>query len=189
VVAADALRAELTLFGAAALGEGRSIGSATADDAELRFDKGVYSALLTLDLPLERTAERNAYRNSYISLERAVRNVQILEDRIKLNVRQRLRDLLESRESLKIQAKSVLLAEKRVKSTELFLQAGRGQIQIRDLLDAQNDLLSAQNALTLATVNYRIAELQLQSDMGLLKVDEKGLWREYSPKEVANARE
>lgn len=188
VVAADALRAELTLFGAAALGEGRSIGSATSDDAQLRFDKGVYSALFTLDLPLERTAERNAYRNSYISLERAVRNVQILEDRIKLGIRQRLRDLLESRESLKIQAKSVLLAEKRVKSTELFLQAGRGNIQIRDLLDAQNDLLSAQNALTLAAVNYRIAELQLQSDMGLLKVDEKGVWREYSPKEVANAR-
>jgi outer membrane protein TolC len=117
-----------------------------------------------------------------------VRNVQILEDRIKLGVRQRLRDLLESRESLKIQAKSVLLAEKRVKSTELFLQAGRGQIQIRDLLDAQDDLLVAQNALTLAAVNYRIAELQLQSDMGLLKIDEKGLWREYSPKEVANAR-
>jgi len=188
VVAADALRAELTLLGAAAIGEGRSIGSATDDDGELRFDKGVYSALFTLDLPLERTAERNAYRNSYISLERAVRNVQILEDRIKLSVRQRLRDLLESRESLKIQAKSVLLAEKRVKSTEFFLQAGRGQIQIRDLLDAQNDLLSAQNALTLAAVNYRIAELQLQSDMGLLKIDEKGLWREYSPKEVANAR-
>jgi len=181
VVAADALGAELTFFGAAGLGGRRSIGSATADDAKLRTDKGKYSGLLTFDLPFERTAERNAYRNSFISLERAVRNVQMLEDKIKLDVRNRLRDLLEARESLKIQARSVLVAEKRVRSTELFLEALRPQTQIRDLLEAQDALLSAQNALTAAAVNYRIAELEFQSDMGLLKVDESGLWREYLP--------
>jgi len=186
VVAADALGAELTLFGAAELGERRSIGSATADNAKLRPDKGVYSALFTLDLPLERTAERNAYRDSFIFLERAVRNMQILEDRIKLSVRNRLRDLLESRESLQIQARSVLVAQKRVKSSNLFLEAGRAQM--RDLLEAQDALLSAQNGLTSAAVNYRIAELELQSDMGLLQVDEKGLWQEYLPKEVDNGK-
>ena len=181
VVAADALGAELTFFGAAELGGRRSIGSATADDAKLRADKGKYSGLLTLDLPFERTEERNAYRNSFISLERVVRNVQMLEDKIKLDVRNRLRDLLEARESLKIQARSVLVAEKRVRSTELFLEALRPQTQIRDLLEAQDALLSAQNALTAAAVNYRIAELEFQSDIGLLKVDESGLWREYLP--------
>jgi outer membrane protein TolC len=181
VVAADRLRAELTLFGSAQLGERRSVSSADENDATLRFDEGVYSALLTLDLPLERTAERNAYRSSFIDLERAVRDVQSLEDEIKLDVRNELSDLLQSRESFKIQAKSVVLAEKRVKSTELFLQAGRGQIQMRDLLDAQDDLLSAQNRLTAAAVSYRVAELELQRDMGLLKIDERGLWQEYVP--------
>ncbi|MHC4333524.1 MAG: TolC family protein, partial [Planctomycetota bacterium] len=104
-----------------------------------------------------------------------------LEDEIKLDVRNELSGLLQSRESFKIQAKSVVLAEKRVKSTELFLQAGRGQIQMRDLLDAQDDLLSAQNRLTSAAVSYRVAELELQRDMGLLKIDERGLWQEYVP--------
>jgi outer membrane protein TolC len=189
VVAADALRAELTLFGAAALGERRSIDSATDDDAQLRFDKGVYSALLTLDLPLERTAERNAYRNSLISLERAVRNVQILEDEIKLSIRNQLRDLLESRESFKIQTQAVLVAEKRVRSTKLFLEAGKEKTQIRDLLEAQDDLLAAQNRLTSAAVNYRVAELELQRDLGLLKIDEQGLWQEYSPERADNAEQ
>jgi outer membrane protein TolC len=189
VVAADALRAELTLFGVAELGERRSIESATADDAQLRFDEGVYSALLTLDLPLERTAERNAYRNSLISLERSVRNVQILEDEIKLSVRNKLRDLLESRESFKIQAQSVLVAEKRVKSTKLFLEAGKEKTQIRDLLEAQDDLLAAQNRLTSAAVNYRVAELELQRDLGLLKIDEQGLWQEYLPERADNAEQ
>ncbi|MHC4174683.1 MAG: TolC family protein [Planctomycetota bacterium] len=183
IVRADALRAELTLLGSADAGARRSVASATRDDAELRFDQGRYSALLTLDLPLERTAERNAYRDSFINLERAVRSVQTLEDQIKLSVRGELRDLLESRESLKIQSRSVVVAQKRVKSTNLFLEAGRAQI--RDLLEAQESLLGAQNSLTRAVISYRIAELELQQDMGLLQVDESGMWREFSP-EVNN---
>ena len=180
VVLADALGAELTLLSRVELGEGRSVSSATSENAKLRTDKGIYSALLSLDLPFERTAERNAYRNGFISLERAVRDVQILEDQIKLSIRNRLRDLLESRESLQIQAKSIVVAQKRVNSTNLFLEAGRAQI--RDLLEAQEALLSAQNGLTSAIVNYRIAELELQRDMGVLKIDKKGIWQEYLPK-------
>ena len=181
VVLADALGAELTLLGSAELGGSRSIGTAASDDAKLRTDKGVYSALLTLDLPFERTAERNAYRNGFITLERAVRDVQILEDEIKISIRNKLRDLLESRETLLIQARSVKLAQKRVRSTNLFLEAGRAQI--RDLLESQEALLSAQNALTAAIINYRVAELELQRDMGVLQINEKGLWQEYSPGE------
>ena len=181
VVLADALGAELTLLGSAELGGSRSIDTATSDDTKLRTDKGVYSTLLTLDLPFERTAERNAYRNGFITLERAVRDVQILEDEIKISIRNKLRDLLESRESLLIQARSVKLAQKRVRSTNLFLEAGRAQI--RDLLESQEALLSAQNALTAAIINYRVAELELQRDMGVLQINEKGLWQEYSPGE------
>ena len=151
----------------------------------MRFDRGNYAALLNLDLPIERTRERNEYRNSLIDLDRATRNVQSLEDQIKLSIRSELRTLLESRESLKTQA--VVVAEKRVRSTKLFLEAGR--IEIRDLLDAQDSLLSAQNSLTQAVVNYRIAELELQRDLGLLNVNEKGLWREFSPEATENAKQ
>jgi outer membrane protein TolC len=181
VVAADALQAELTLFGEAKAGGQRGLGSAEQPDAQLRFEKGVYSTNATLDLPLHRTAERDAYRQSFINLDQAVRNVQLLEDSIKLQVRGDLRDLLQARESYKIQSQAVQLAERRVVSTQLFLEAGRAEI--RDLLDAQEALVSAQNALTAALVNYRVSELQLQRDMDLLDVDEKGLWHEYQPKQ------
>ena len=180
VVAADALGAELTLFGSADTGSSRStVQDASQDDAQLRFNKAKYSALLTLDLPLERTAESINYRNSYIDLEESVRAVQILEDDIKLDIRNELRDMLEARENFHIQSQAVFVAEKRVKSVNLFLEAGRAQI--RDLLDAQDALLSSQNGLTSAAVDYRIKGLQIQRDMGLLKVDENGLWQEYSP--------
>jgi len=77
--------------------------------------------------------------------------VQSLEDQIKLAIRSELRNLLESRESLKIQAQSVVVAEKRVRSTTLFLDAGR--TEIRNLLEAQDSLLAAQNGLTRAVVD------------------------------------
>ncbi|MCK4625268.1 MAG: TolC family protein [Phycisphaerae bacterium] len=179
VVTADALRAGLTLTSAGQAGERRGLGSARMPDAHLRPEKGVYTAGLLLDLPLERTAERNAYRSSFIALERATRDLQETEDQIKLQVRNALRGLLQARESHTIQARAVNLAKRRVKSTALFLQAGRAEI--RDVLDAQESLVSAQNALTAALVNYRVAELELQRDMGVLEVDEKGNWREYQP--------
>lgn len=187
IVAADRLRAELTLGGGAGFGSRRnSVGSAASDDAQLRWDEGVFSGLLTLDLPLERTQERVAYRNSLIALENNVRNVQRQEDQIKLSLRNTLRNMRQTRENLYIQIKSVLIAEKRVRSVNLFLEAGRAQM--RDFLEAQEALLSAQNALTAAAVSYRIAELELQRDLGLLQVDERGIWREMLPEELGYAQ-
>ncbi|MBN1816166.1 MAG: TolC family protein [Sedimentisphaerales bacterium] len=176
VIRADALGAELTLFG--------SVNTSSTEDVDLSLKEGVYSGLLTLDLPIERTAERNAYRNSLISLEQTIRSVQTLEDRIKLDVRNRLRNLLSLRESLQINALAVQVAEKRVRSVGMFFLAG--DAQTRDLLEAQDALLRAQNSLTAAVVSYRVAELELQRDIGLLQVNEKGLWREFNPKEYQN---
>ena len=179
IIRADALRAGLTLGGSGRVQD-------TDDDGSIRFDRGQYAALLTLDLPVERTRERNEYRNSLLGLEQATRSVQSLEDQIKLAIRGELRTLLESRESLKIQAQSVVVAEKRVRSNTIFLEAGR--IEIRNLLESQDALLAAQNSLTRAVVDYRIAELELQRDLGLLKVNEQGLWREFSPEVIDNGK-
>ena len=181
VVAADALRAGLTLVGTAGAGESRGLATAGSDNARFRPERGIFTGGAILDLPLERTAERNAYRDSYIGLERAVRSAQELEDEVKLEVRNALRGLLQARESYQIQVQAAKLALRRVTSTELFLQAGRAQI--RDVLEAQEALVSAQNALTAALVDYRVAELQLQRDMGVLRIDHRGLWSEYKPDE------
>jgi outer membrane protein TolC len=186
VVRADALGAELTFLGSTDIGARRGIGSARSDDSQLHFNEGSNSALLSLDLPLERTAERNAYRKSLIGLEQATRNVQILEDQIKLSIRNELRSLLELRETLKIQAQAVAVAEKRVKSTTLFFDAGR--TEIRNLLEALDALLGAQNSLTSDVVSYRVGELELQRDMGVLQVNERGLWREFSPEVVKHVK-
>lgn len=182
-VAADQLRADVTLLGTGSAGARRTLASVSQPDARVRPDEGIYSVLLTLDPALERTRERNVYRTSLVGFEAAVRGVQELEDQIKLAVRNRLSELLEARESIGIQAASLAVAERRVQSTNLFLEAGRAEI--RDVLEAQDALISAQNALTSALVSYRLGELTLQRDLGVLEVNEQGLWREYFVDEAA----
>ncbi len=177
-VAADNLRTGVELTGSAQAGSRRGLGSAGLGDARFDPGEGVYTAALAVDAPWSRTAERNRYRDSFIALERSTRAVQELEDQIKSEVRNALRVLIQARETMAIQARSVELAQRRVDSTELFLQAGRAQI--RDVLEAQEALISARNALTTAVVTYRLAELELQRDMGVLAVDQDGLWTEYT---------
>ena len=181
VVAADALRAGLTLGGQAGWGGGapRNTGSRNVG-IDLR--EGSYSSTLAFDLPIERTAQRNRYRQSLIDLERATRSVQTLEDQIKSAIRSELRTLLQSRESLKINAQSVVIAENSVANAELQLAAGR--LQIRDLLDTQDQRLAAQLNLTAAIIRYRTAELQLQRDLDLLTITREGLLKEFSPGEI-----
>ena len=95
----------------------------------------------------------------------------------RFNVRSNgLRNIAESRESIATQLEAVRLAERRQHSTGLFLKAGRAEM--RDLLEAEESLLSVRNALTAAIVNYRVAELRLQRDVGVLQVTDSGLTQE-----------
>jgi outer membrane protein TolC len=173
-VANDNLRAELTLFGSVQAGARRSGSSADEDDA--RLDNISSSALLTLDLPFNRTAERIAYRKSFIALDERKRAAEELEDQIKLDIRNAFRTLRIAHENLRIQSEAVRLAERRVDSTDMLLQAGRAEI--RDVLDAQESLIGAQNALTDAVVSRRIAELEFQRDLDVLDVSTDGNLRE-----------
>lgn len=172
-VAADQLRADLTLLGQGSFGARRSLAQAGLADAGLRADQAELSALLHFDLPFERTSERRVYRLSWMAFQQSIRSVQSLEDKIKLDIRNGLRNLLETREAAKIQMRSVEVAKRRVSSTELFLQAGR--TEIRNLLEAQESLLEAENAFTNALIRHRVAEWNMQLDTESLQIDRNGL--------------
>jgi outer membrane protein TolC len=185
-VAADALRTGLTLTGDVAAGSGRrSLGAALADNGQLRFDEGLYSVGAQADLPLERTAERNRYRQSLIALDRAVRALQDLEDQVKLDVRNTLRDLAIARESVQTQAQAVFVSDRRRASATALFEAGRQGVQVRDVLEAEDALIQAQNRFTGALIDFRLAELRFQRDLGVLEVDSSGRWQEYASSKQA----
>ena len=176
VVTADALNAVFDLVASADAGGRRSSLSGGTDDADLRFDEGVYSAGVNLTLPFERTAERNQYRQSLITLDRSIRAAQQAEDQVKLQVIAALRDLRVAAEDARIQFEAILTARRRVAAANLRQELGQGQI--RDITEAEEDLVDAENGYTQALVDFRIAELELQRDLGLLRVDETGLYED-----------
>jgi outer membrane protein TolC len=166
-VAADDLRAVLNLAGAAnwSSAEGRPLDFAQEDLA--------WTVGLELDLPIDRFVERNRYRSALIDLRAAERAVEELGDNIRVAVRDDLRELETTIESYQIQLNAVTLAERRVESATLNLEAGR--VSTRDLLEAQDDLLTAQNAATGALIDFYLARLALYRDLELLEVGDEGI--------------
>jgi len=144
------------------------------NQANVRFGDGNYSGGLDVDLPWNRRDERNAYRATLIDLDLARRALEEKEDDVKKEVREAFRKLKEAQETYQIQTKAVQLAEKRVKSTAIFLESGRAQT--RDLLESQEALVNARSALTDALVSYYSANWNLLRDTGELRIDSNGIW-------------
>lgn len=174
-IAEDGLRAELTLGGSASVGESVSAGSAAEGNGDFKVSDAKYGGVLKLDLPFDRTHERNTYRNSLLQLEDAVRAYQAAEDGLKQSVRNTIRELRDKRERLVIQFLAVSLAERRVSNNDLLLRAGRAEM--RDVLDAQAALLAAQNSLYASIRGYRVNELELMKELGILDVTIDGAWQ------------
>jgi outer membrane protein TolC len=168
-IAADALRPELTLNGGVSAGQSRAGGRKTGDTT-------TYALGTDLNLPWERSAERNAYRGAVLALDSATRALEVAEDAAKDVVRRGFRDIQSSWSSFIIQAEALRVAMRRVRSSDLFQQAGRAST--RDVLEAESALLNARNALVSAVVNYRMAGLELFRDLSALEISEEGLWRE-----------
>ena len=169
MVAADGLGADLNLVGSVNVGS-----TGQTDYGRLQFNRGTYQLGFEADLPLDRKEERNAYRESLIALSQQQRQYENDTDTVKLEVRQAYRSLEQAAESYRIQKSSLDLAQKRVESTSLLLQAGR--LTTRDLLEAQDALLLAQDNLTAALVDHAIAKLSFFRDVGILQVRPDGMW-------------
>jgi outer membrane protein TolC len=135
-----------------------------------------WSAGLALDPGLDRTSERNTYRSALISRNRAARNLELVEDQIKLDVRNSWRTLDQAERNYQIAESGVKIAKRRVDEQEMLAEVGRARAQ--DQVDAQNDLISAKNQRTQALVTHTIARLQFWDNMGILYIKGNGRWEE-----------
>ena len=173
VVAADSLKPQVDLVASTGISgvasEGR--GFVAPDPARYHWDAG-----LNVDLPFERTAQRNLYRTSLIAQRQSERDLALLEDTIKLQVRDGWRFLDQARRSYEISGVTVNLSERRVEEQDLLAELGRGVA--KDQVDAQTDLINSKNQRTQALVAHTIARLQFWNNLGILDVKENGQWEE-----------
>jgi len=173
-LAKDQLRGDLTLTASTSIGSTPDVEALSA-----RFHEGTYRVGMDYDLPVDRFSERNRYRQALISLEQQRRSLSLAEDNVKLAVRGAYRRVEQAIESYRIQENSLGLARRRVESTALLQRTGRART--RDILESQRAYVQAQNSVTQALVDLFIARLALRRDMGLLEVDERGMWTWQMP--------
>ena len=168
-VAANQLKAELSVVADAGLASDAPTDYAHFDPDKVRANVG-----LEFKLPIDRLPERNSYRASLVTFEAELRNFTLTLDTLKESIDQGLRTLEQRRQNYEIQKNALELANRRVDSTTLLLEAGRAEV--RDLVDAQDSQISAQNAVTTALVDYQQNRLQLMLDVGALRTDVPKFW-------------
>jgi outer membrane protein TolC len=141
-----------------------------------RFNDHTRSASVSFEYDLDQTDNRDAYRNSILDLEKAKRDYTEFLDRVVLEVRQSYRELAQSRRSHELQVRNVEVAWRRW--TLADLQQKEGRATARDVLEAEDALREAQNGLTAAAVAYVTTRLTFLANLGLIEVDEKGVFHE-----------
>jgi outer membrane protein TolC len=141
----------------------------TFDDSQTRLS-------LQFDTPLNRKSQRNSFRTSLVNYNVALRNLMELEDQIKLNVRDDLRQLQLDREQYQIAVASAALAHERVVSTRLQLRLGINNVSARDFLEAQQAYTASLSSVASQHIGYLRDRIQLFIDLELLEVDDNGFW-------------
>ncbi len=133
---------------------------------------------IQFDAPLNRRAQRNAFRSSLINYNASLRSLMLLEDTIKLDVRNDLRQLTLNQEQYRIAVASAALAYERVISTRLQLQLGVQNVAARDFLEAQQAYTASLSSVAGVQIRYLLNRIELFLDLEQLYVGPDGFWSE-----------
>jgi outer membrane protein TolC len=172
-ISKDGLRPDLSLTS----GFGTSTDASSSFDSQ-DFHRDAFTAGLNMSLPVDRVSESNAYRRAQISMAQAERSFDEFRDSLELQIRSSFRELERRRQSLEIQDELIFGQEKNVRIAQLRFEQGNGQVDNRDVTEANDQLLEARNRMIDERVNYEISRLQLLKDLGILFIDEKGMFQE-----------
>jgi outer membrane protein TolC len=177
-IAANALRGDLDVTFSGDL--------ATTDNNPLKFRSttGRLRVGLRFDAPLTRLVERNAYRETLIDYDRARREYYAYEDGVVQTLRETLRTIQLNQLDFEIAREGVQVAISQVEITQLRLQRPPkpgeeqtfGATTARDLVQALSGLLNAQDSFLNLWVNYEVQRMNLDLDLGTMRLDDRGLW-------------
>ena len=150
---------------------------------DFSFERTTWRSELLLNLPLERTRERNRYRASLIDVRRAQRNYQESLESISAEVRSAVNQIRLQDRTVVIQRRNLEVADNRVEYARI--RYDDGDIEVRELLDAEADWTNAANALNQAKTQRWNRLLQFRLATETLRVDENGV--QHAPLEELRA--
>jgi outer membrane protein TolC len=130
---------------------------------------------LRFTTPLDQVTERNVYREALIAYQRQRRAYMLQEDNVKQQIRVAWRQLTVQQERLAIDRETIRNVAREYDSASLSA-LGQGQGNALNVLNALNSVLQAQNTLIGNWVNYETNRLNIFRDMGIMQVNQQGLW-------------
>ena len=154
---------------------------------------------LEFDAPFERLVERNNFRQVLIDYQQDRRRLIQYEDSVHQTLRVLVRQLKQLEMNLEIQRRAVSIAIRRVDKTRSDLDeppppatpgqppAQLGPTAALNLLTALSDLRSSQNNFMSVWLNYYAARMQLMRELGIMIVDDQGIWVDIPLSEATRA--
>jgi len=126
------------------------------------------SAGLTLEIPLDKRDERDAVRKAEITVDAAARDLAEKQDSVRLEIIESFRNLRFLSGTVDIERQNMVIAEKRARNARLRFK--NGELENRDVVEAENELLDARNAYVRALANYEVQRLRLIRNAGSIDV-------------------
>jgi outer membrane protein TolC len=146
---------------------------------DFRGDNSTFRAGISFTAPLDQVAERNDYRRAIITYQRAKRDYMAFEDTIKRQIRENHRNLVVSAKNFETTRQAVRINALQYDSAvENTNDPANTNDQGLNILKALNDVLSTQDQLISIWVSYEQSRLNIYRDMGMMEVDEMGLWND-----------
>lgn len=187
-VAANTLRSQLDVTAAGDIST-VPLGAGNTSPFEFRKDQSSFRLGVAFTAPLDQVQQRNVYRQTLINYQQARRAYIQAEDSVKINIRNAWRQLNALKQQFEITRKNVRLAAMTYdQAVERSLQpqsgggAGGGggssgnSTNGLQLISSLNSVLSAQNSLIQSFINYEVNRLNIHRDMGIMQLDERGVW-------------
>lgn len=160
------------------------IGTINDNPFQFRDTTGQLRAGFQFDAPITRLSERNVYRQSLIEYQQARRSYISYVDGVHQGLRNILRTLELNQLNFEVRRQAVWTAVSQVDQAQLRLYrppppgeaATLGPTTARDVIDALSALQRVQNEFLSVWVNYEVQRLQLDLDLGTMRLDERGIW-------------
>jgi len=165
------------------------MGTTRDNPIDFRSTTGNLNVGLQFDAPLTRVNERNVYRQSLIDYQQSRRRYMLFVDTVHQTLRQEIRQINLNQINFELNRAAVTVAIEKVDLARLKLMqppapgatATFSDTFARDLTQALNDLLQAQNDFMSVWVNYEVQRIQIDYDLGVMNLDDRGMWIDPGP--------
>ncbi len=143
-------------------------GEGNAFDESLDMKDSFWGIGVNSSFNLDLAQDRASYQQAQLSLNGAVRNLQLKQQDISLEVLQTITSVQQAQARVQLQKQSVLQAEKQLELSELRYK--KGLSDNLDVIDAEEALIKANTSYYSVIVQHLIAKMKLKQVTGTLEV-------------------